>query len=128
MHKILVVDDDADILTLVKLTLNINGFEVEALSRWEHIDSTINNYNPDLILLDVSLGDADGREICKRLKLSAATSHIPVILFSANVEMEKSIKDCHAQAFISKPYSLTQLLQVIQANIDESKTSQFAAD
>jgi len=125
MHRILVVDDDADILTLVKLTLSINGFEVEALSRWENIDSTIGNYNPDLILLDVSLGDADGREICKRLKLSGNTTHIPIILFSANVEMEKSIKDCHAQAFISKPYDLPHLLQVIKANIDESKTNRF---
>jgi DNA-binding response OmpR family regulator len=125
MNKILVVDDDADILTLVKLTLSIHGFDVEASANWENINTTIHNYNPDLILLDVSLGGADGREICKRLKLSSSTGHIPIILFSANVEMEKSIRDCHAQAFISKPYELPHLLQVIKTNINESKTNRF---
>jgi DNA-binding response OmpR family regulator len=118
MIKILVVDDDTDILTLVKLTLTMYGFDVKTLSAWQSIDRTINDYTPDLILLDVSLGGADGREICKTLKKTSATQHIPVILFSANVEMEKSIKDCHAEAFISKPYELPKLLQVINANIN----------
>jgi DNA-binding response OmpR family regulator len=61
-------DGDADIPTLVKLTLSINGFEEEALSRWKNIDTTLGNYDPDLFLLDVSLGDADGREICIVIK------------------------------------------------------------
>ena len=118
MKKILVVDDDTDILTLVKLSLGVNGFDVATLSSWQHIYSTIDTYTPDLILLDVSLGGADGREICKNLKRTGSTKHIPVILFSANVEMEKSIKDCHAEAFISKPYELPKLLQVIRENIN----------
>ncbi len=121
MDKILVVDDDVDILTLVQMTLSMNGFNVEAVSRWQNIDSSIVNFNPDLILLDVSLGGADGREICKKIKSTKETEHIPVILFSANVEMEKSIDSCNAQAFIPKPYELPTLLQTIRYNISESK-------
>ena len=117
MKKILVVDDDIDILTLVKMTLTLNGFDTEVLSRWEGIDNSIQKYMPDLILLDVSLGGADGREICRRLKSQKDTQHIPIILFSANIEMEKSIENCNAQAFISKPYDLNYFLQTINSNI-----------
>jgi DNA-binding response OmpR family regulator len=118
MKKILVVDDDIDILTLVKMTLTLNGFETEVLSRWEGVDQTIAKFRPDLILLDVSLGGADGREICRRLKSQEDTQHIPVILFSANIEMEKSLENCNAQAFISKPYDLNYFLQTIKSNIN----------
>jgi len=118
MKKILVVDDDIDILTLVKMTLTMNGFNTEVLSHWEGIDNLIEKFNPDLILLDVSLGGADGREICRRLKSQDDTRHIPVILFSANIEMEKSIENCNAQAFISKPYDLKYFLQTINSNIN----------
>lgn len=118
MKKILVVDDDIDILTLVKMTLTMNGYETEILSRWESIDHTINRFKPDLILLDVSLGGADGREICRRLKSQEDTERIPVILFSANIEMEKSLENCNAQAFISKPYDLNYFLQTIRSNIN----------
>ncbi len=124
MNKILVVDDDADILALVNMSLSMNGFSVEAISNWESINHTIVRFVPDLILLDVSLGGADGREICKKLKLVKETQHIPVILFSANIEMEKSIHDCNAQGFISKPYDLPYLLQTIRSNIDQSYTGQ----
>lgn len=117
MKKVLVVDDDIDILTLVKMTLTLNGYATEVLSRWEGIDNSIKKFGPDLILLDVSLGGADGREICKRLKAQKDTQHIPVILFSANIEMEKSIEKCHAQAFISKPYELDYFLQTINSNL-----------
>jgi DNA-binding response OmpR family regulator len=118
MKKILVVDDDIDILTLVKMTLTLNGFDTETLSRWEGIDHSIEKFRPDLILLDVSLGGADGREICRRLKSQEDTQHIPVILFSANIEMEKSLENCNAQAFISKPYDLNYFLQTIRSNIN----------
>jgi DNA-binding response OmpR family regulator len=117
MSRILVVDDDVDILTLVKMTLKMNGYDVEVLSRWEKVDNAIAEFHPDLILLDVSLGGADGREICKRIKTTDTTRHIPVILFSANIEMEKSIDNCHAQAFISKPYELGYFLNTIRSNL-----------
>lgn len=122
MDKILVVDDDVDILTLVNMTLGMNGFDVRISSRWDKIDSDIQEFMPDLILLDISLGDADGREICKRIKTTNGTEHIPVILFSANIEMEKSFASCHAQAFISKPYELDYFLNTIKATLKNSQT------
>lgn len=114
MNKILVVDDDLDILSLVKIILSVNNFDVEAISRWEDIDNRMDNFKPDLVLLDVSLGSADGRDICKRMRTADETSDIPVILFSANAEMGKYIDDCRAQAFIPKPFELTDLINTIK--------------
>ena len=120
MKKILVVDDDLDILTLMQMSLSMSGFEVETTARWQVIDERIAKFSPDLILLDVSLGGADGREICKRLKTTKDTEHIPIVLFSANIEIEKSIHDCHSQAFIAKPFSLTHLVEIIRKNMGSS--------
>jgi len=118
MKKILVVDDDTDILSLVQVTLTMHHFEVAAISRWEEIDTTIAAFGPDLILLDVSLVGADGRDICKRLKQSPETNHIPVILFSANPQMGNNIKECLAQAFIAKPYDLFDFLKTIKLHLN----------
>jgi DNA-binding response OmpR family regulator len=118
MKKILVVDDDVDILTLVKMTLAMHNFSVEGISRWEDIPDRLKNFKPDLILLDISLIGADGREICKQLKMSKDTQHIPIVLFSANSEMGSSIQDCNAEAFIAKPYELSHLLQTLRFHLN----------
>jgi DNA-binding response OmpR family regulator len=117
MNKILVVDDDTDILTVVEILLKMNNFTVNAISRWEDIDTTINNFSPDLILLDVALGGADGREICKQLKNSEETAHIPVILFSAHYNLVNNIRECMADGLITKPFETSYLLETIRKNI-----------
>jgi DNA-binding response OmpR family regulator len=118
MNKILVVDDDPDILTLVQTILTMHNFSVEAILKWECIDNSLNNFKPDLILLDVSLSGADGRDICKRIKQAKETEHLPVILFSANARMGNDIENCHAQDFIAKPFDLSHLLSTIQLHLN----------
>jgi DNA-binding response OmpR family regulator len=118
MNKILVVDDDPDILSLVETILTMHDFNVEALLKWESIDNSLNNFKPNLILLDVSLAGADGRDICKKIKQSKETEHVPVILFSANAKMGNDIENCHAQDFISKPFELSHLVQTIKLHLN----------
>jgi DNA-binding response OmpR family regulator len=113
MKRILVVDDDIDILTVVQLVLESNGFGVVALSKWQQIFPQIDSFKPDLILLDVSLGTQDGRNICKQLKSDPKTRSISIILFSANHNVEKSIAECLADGFISKPFDINDLIQGI---------------
>ena len=120
MKKILVVDDDIDILTVVQLVLDSNGFEVSAISNWKEIYPQIDAFKPDLILLDVSLGTQDGRNICKQLKSNTATKHIAVILFSANHNVEKSIAECMADSFISKPFDVNNLIERINNQLMET--------
>ena len=118
MKRILVVDDDRDILDLMELMLGMNRFSVRSLSNWENINESIAHFLPDLILLDVALGGADGREICKQLKQSRETKHIPIILFSAHAEMGNNYRDFHAQAFIAKPFEMADLLRTVRAHVN----------
>jgi DNA-binding response OmpR family regulator len=116
MKKILVVDDDLDILSLVEMTLTMNKYAVKSISRWQEIFDAITEFAPHLILLDVSLNGADGTEICKQIKQTAAILHIPVVIFSANAEMANYVGECQAQAFLAKPFTLSGLLQTIEAH------------
>ena len=117
MPKILIVDDDADILELVRMTLSMNNFETAAVSRGHDIESSIINFEPDLILLDIAIAGADGRVICRHIKSNKETQHIPVLLFSANVETENSFKDCLADGAIAKPFQLSYLLGTIKKHL-----------
>jgi len=118
MNKVLVVDDDKEILSLVEVILGMHNFEVETVSNWEKIDNCIIRFKPDLILLDISLGGADGRDICRKLKQTKETEDLPVILFSANTSMENDIQACHAQDFIAKPFELTHLVNTIRTHLN----------
>ena len=114
MKKILVLDDEVDILTLVEIILTRNNFKVETISRWQDIHQSIKSFNPDAILMDVSLGGgADGREICYKLKTEKDTAHIPVIIFSANFDIENNLRDCKADAIIVKPFTSAEIINKI---------------
>jgi DNA-binding response OmpR family regulator len=117
MSNILVVDDDPDILTVVQIFLRMNNFNVLAISRPGDIAHAIKSFSPGLILLDVALSGADGREICKRLKTSDETRHIPIILFSAHYDLVNNIQDCMANGLITKPFETSYLLETIRKNI-----------
>ena len=117
MSKILVVDDDEDILAVVKIVLSMNNFTVQAISRWEDVAGSVRSFSPDLILLDVALRGADGREICRQLKKSNETQHIPVILFSAHYDLVNNINECMANGLITKPFETSYLLDTIRENI-----------
>jgi len=118
MNKILVVDDDVDILTLVEAILSMNTFDVQGISRWEDIYTKMDEFKPNLVLLDVMLGGADGRDICKNLHLDKKTKNIPVVLFSANPEMGKYIKECMAQDFVPKPFDISNLLKTVKTYLN----------
>lgn len=120
MKRILVVDDDVDILTVVQLVLESNGFNVVAISKWQQIFPQIGSFKPDLILLDVSVGTQDGRNICKQLKSDEKFKAISIILFSANHNVEKSIPECLADGFISKPFDINDLIQGINNQLLET--------
>lgn len=118
MNKILVVDDDVDILSLVETILSMNNFDVQAISRWEDIYTKMDEFKPNLVLLDVMLGGADGRDICRNLHLNTKTKNIPVVLFSANPEMAKYIKECMAQDFVAKPFDISNLLKTVKTYVN----------
>ncbi|UKT62978.1 response regulator [Pedobacter mucosus] len=123
--RILVVDDDHDILDLMTIILTQEGFEVEVLDNgYTIIDYVIGNV-PDLIILDLNLGNLDGRDICDDLKSNVDTQHIPIVIFSATYDrLYPNTKKCDADAFLSKPFELQQLKDEINGQLTKSALNQ----
>ena len=117
MKKILVIDDELEIRRVVEIILKKNDYLVEAISKWEYLTYSVQYFKPDLILLDVSLGGADGRDICLKLKTSKKTAHIPIILFSAHHNLIENLNGCKPDAVIPKPFDTSHLLETIKNNL-----------
>ncbi|HEV8084351.1 MAG TPA: response regulator [Chitinophagaceae bacterium] len=114
MAKILVIDDDKTILEVVNTILDNEGYVVETISDWPGVFEKIKSYKPHLIILDIFISGADGRVICKELKKSKTTLHIPVILFSATNRLEAYTKDSNAQGYLKKPFEPEDLINVVK--------------
>lgn len=113
MQKVLVVDDDLDILAVMQLLLKMKGFEVEVTSKGEETFDKVGKFKPNLILLDVLLSGYDGRIICKQLKSQDASRDIPIIMFSAHPSAMESIKEYGANDFIAKPFDVNELISKV---------------
>lgn len=124
MPRIYVIDDDEDLLTVVKSLLLKKGFNVSTFMDWKIAKEAIKFFEPQLILLDVFLSGIDGLDICQRLKASPATRHIPVLLFSAFPKIaETAIHDYGADDFIAKPFEVTDLIKKVHSVL--SKKSEW---
>lgn len=103
---VLIADDDIDLLQLVKMQLQHAGFNVHLALNGQGISKIILESHPDIILLDITMEGISGGDICKKLKADSATSSIPIIMFSANDNIEQIVKSCGANDFVKKPFSL----------------------
>ncbi len=111
MSKVLIVDDDPDVLKTLESVLSEKGFKVQTLSNQEDIYETILSFEPNVILLDVYLKNSDGRNICMGLKSHYKTKQIPVILFSGDNELKNKYKEYHAEGFLEKPVRVPALVK-----------------
>ena len=113
--KILVVDDDPDILEAFQLTLEFAGYEVTTTEKGEYAENLrdANGGLPDIIILDVLLSGKDGRIICQKLKSQEDTRHIPIIMISAHPSAKQSVKAVGADDFLAKPFDIDELLEKI---------------
>ena len=116
MNKVLIVDDDADILESVSWILKKNDFEVVTLIDCRKLLETVREMEPDLILLDINLGHCDGRQLCLQLKNKNLFSH-HILLFSANPELVESTSLYKADDFISKPFVIKEFVTTIREHI-----------
>ena len=121
MSKILVVDDDIDILSVMEILLTMKGFEVEVTAKGENTFPKIETFKPDIILLDVLISGQDGRTICRKLKSNNETRHIPVIMFSAHPGAAATIAEYGADDFIAKPFDVANLLQKVNYQLEIHK-------
>jgi DNA-binding response OmpR family regulator len=117
-NKILIIDDDKDILDALGEMLELSGYEVETCEKdGGYIDKRIEIFKPQLILLDVLLSGHDGRHICRRLKSQDKTKDIPIIMISAHPDAEKSALEAGANAFLPKPFDIGKLRDQIKLQL-----------
>lgn len=110
---ILVLDDDADILEVIKIILEEKNYEVRTLSDSNLIYQTISERTPDLILLDIWMSGIDGQEIASKLKKGKFTKQIPIIMISANNEGKKIAKLAQVNDYIAKPFEIDSLIKMV---------------
>jgi two-component system phosphate regulon response regulator PhoB len=116
-HKILVVDDEEDLLELVRYTLAKEGHSITCVDTGEKAVDSVQRKLPDLIVLDLMLPGIDGLEVCRRLKRDLNTRDVPIIMLTAKSEERDVIQglDGGADDYITKPFSPRVLLARVKS-------------
>jgi DNA-binding response OmpR family regulator len=112
MKKILVVDDEADVVEMLRLVLGKNGYETLTATSGMDGLTQAESALPDLILLDIMMHQMDGWEVLKLLKLDERTCGIPVVILSARAEPKDKIRGLQEGAidYVTKPFAVRELL------------------
>ena len=114
--KILVVDDESDLVAMISIRLEASGYKVVAAYDGQEALEKVRQENPDLIVLDIMIPKLDGYKVCRMLKFDEKYKHIPIILFSARAqESDKKLGErVGANAYITKPFEPKVLLDKIK--------------
>ena len=114
--KILIVDDEEDILHFLELVLREKGYEVGTAMNGQDALTKAQIEKPDLVLLDIMMPQMDGWEVLKLLRVDDETANIPVAMLSARTEAKDRVQGLQEGAidYICKPFSLAELLAKIE--------------
>jgi two-component system phosphate regulon response regulator PhoB len=117
--KILVIEDDPEILGALELLLEFNGFEFTGIVSTQDISETLKLHQPDLVLTDYVLPGMNGGMICKAIKTSQITAHIPVILMTAYHKQAIALGNFGYDAYLPKPFDNKVLIGIVQKLLNE---------
>jgi DNA-binding response OmpR family regulator len=110
---ILICDDDIDILEVTKIILQ-QDYQVETMTHCNEIFQNYDKFTPDLILMDLWIPDMGGEAVTRLLKSSEKTKSVPVVIFSANNDIENVAKDAGADGYLKKPFDINTLNETIK--------------
>ena len=111
--KVLVVDDDPQANHLLKLLLELDGFEVVLCPRAEKTLATAESEKPDVLLMDVHMGGANGLDVLRELRQDPALAALPVVMYSG-MNLEYECQQAGADAFLIKPYAQEELTAMLK--------------
>jgi len=121
--KILLVDDEADLVETIRFPLEVEGFNVLVSYDGEDALNKARQENPDLILLDIMLPKLNGYKICRLLKFDERYKHIPILMLTAKTQEKDKIlgMETGADEYITKPFEMDQLLEKVKFYLQEKE-------
>ena len=111
---IFIMDDDADICMLMKSVLHFAGYKVQTFSNPDLMHAHLSVKIPKLIIMDMLLSGADGRDVCTFLKSQERTKNIKIMMMSAHPDGEQTCLLAGAGAFLEKPFDIDNLLSKVR--------------
>lgn len=128
--KILIVDDTADTVDLLRKRLRAEGYDTAEAYDGEDCLKQVPVFDPDLIVLDVMMPKLDGYEVCKRLKADPCTRYIPVLMLTAKAEVDDKVKglDIGADDYVPKPFNYKELSARIRSLLAISESRDKLAE
>ena len=119
--KILVVDDEVDLVETVRFPLEMEGFDVLVSYNGEDALNQARKESPDLIILDLMLPKLDGYKVCRLLKFDERYKHIPILMLTAKTqEKDKTLgMETGANEYITKPFDMEELTEMIKAYLKD---------
>ncbi|UKT66024.1 response regulator [Pedobacter mucosus] len=118
MRRILVLDDSTDILFILQLLLEEEGYEVKCIEDALNLMPLVIDFKPELIIMDIQLGRYDGRALCEHLKVIEQTRDIPIVMMSAKTNiLEMNGYTCKAQEFITKPFDIDYMVKTVSYHL-----------
>ena len=125
-YKILVVEDDRSILSMIQTVLDTNGYQVLTAQRCQQGILMLSSHVPDLVVLDLGLPDMDGEEF---IRITRRSSMIPIIVLSARSEEKDKVSalDLGANDYITKPFGTGELLARVRASLRINRMNLQAA-
>lgn len=129
MDKILVVDDEDDILGLSRMILEKAGYSVSTTNNGEEAISIARDQLPDIVLMDIVMPGKSGLETCRAIKKDKKTAHIPVVMFTAlGREVDRKLgKEAGADGYFTKPFSEEDLTELVKNKLEVSRLSRFSS-
>ena len=119
MNKILICEDDQDLLDITKLIFNERKYELETVLTLNGIEDKVEQFQPDVVLMDLYMPDIDGEEGVHMLRNNPKCAHIPIILFSASPDLEFIAQKLDVD-FISKPFDINNIKSKVEYHLKNS--------
>src|SRR5712664_3204403 len=115
--RILVVEDEEALTTLLRYNLDAEGYDVETVGRGDDADTRLKETVPDLLVLDWMLPGLSGIELCRRLRQTIATKNLPIIMLTARGEESDRVRgfETGADDYVTKPFSVNELTARVAA-------------
>jgi len=124
MERVLIVDDDPDIVRLVRYNLSHSGYDVQSAGSGREALELVQKQPPDLVVLDVMLPDVDGLEVCRTLRQQASSRRIPILMLTARgEEIDRVVGfELGADDYVSKPFSPRELVLRVKSILRRTGT------